>query len=176
MRRATSVTSACSDMTALVISPLPGAGFYARLRARLRGLLSRRLLLRLAGVETVMLEGRVHAVRAVPLGVARELVPAILRCSRRFAAWEIDEALYGDLVKVLSLGLGAAPREIERLTVPLWELAPVIECIARVNGLPVLEAGAGMGKLKALMASIGMSSMPSSSAPPAGTGNTSTAT
>lgn len=161
-------------MAALVVSPLPGAGLTVRLAARVRGLLSRRLLLRLIGVESVMLQGRVHVLRAVPLGVARELVPAIIRCSRKFAAWDIDEALYDDLVKVLSLGLRTTPREIERLAVPLWELAPVIERIARVNGMPVLEAGADMGKiLAALMTSTGTSSTPSSSAPPAGPGNTS---
>lgn len=164
-------------MAALVISPLPGAGRVTRLSAMLRGLLSRRLLLKLAGVDCVVLQGRVHVLRAVPLGVARELVPAIIRCSRRFAAWEIDESLYDDLVKVLALGLGTAPRDIERLTIPLWDLAPVIERIARVNGLPVLEAGADSGKLlAALMTSTGTSSMPSSSAPPAGPGTTSIAT
>lgn len=163
--------------SALVIHPLPGAGLLVRCMARLRGLLSRSLLLRLVGIECVVLQGRVHAVRAVPLGVARELVPAIIRCSRRFAAWEIDEALYDDLVKVLALGLGAAPREIERLTVPLWELAPVVERIARINGLPVLEAGADLGKVKAaLMHLTGTSYMPSSSAPQAGRGTTSTNT
>lgn len=164
-------------MAALVISPLPGAGLAARLAARVRGLLSRRVLLRLAGIETVVLQGRVHTLRAVPLGVARELVPAIIRCSKKFAAWEIDEALYDNLVKVLALGLSARPAEIERLTIPLWELAPVIERIARVNGLPVLEAGADMGKLlAALTTSTGTSSTPSSSAPPAGHGNTLTST
>lgn len=164
-------------MTALVLSPLPGAGFRVKLTAMVRGLLSRRLLLRLIGVDTVVLEGRVHTLRAVPLGVARELVPAIIRCSRRFAAWEIDEGLYDDLVKVLALGLGTTPREIERLTIPLWDLAPVIERIARVNGLPVLEAGADLGKLlAALMSSTGTNSTPSSSAPPVGPGITSTAT
>lgn len=161
-------------MAALAVSPLPGAGLYVRLAAHVRGLLSRRLLLRLIGVESVMLQGRVHVLRAVPLGVARELVPAIIRCSRKFAAWDIDEALYNDLVKVLALGLRTAPREIERLAVPLWELAPVIERIARVNGMPVLEADTDMGKLlAALMTSTGTSSTPSSSAPPAGPGNTS---
>jgi hypothetical protein len=162
-------------MTSLVISPLPGAGLTARLAARVRGLLSRRLLLRLVGIESVMLEGRVHVLRAVPLGVARELVPAIIRCSRRFAGWEIDEGLYDDLVKVLALGLGTTAREIERLTVPLWDLAPVIERIARVNGMPVMEAGTDLGKaLAALMNSTGTGSTPFSSAPPAGPGTTST--
>lgn len=143
----------------------------------MRGMLSRRILLRLIGVESVTLQGRVHVLRAVPLGVARELVPAIIRCSRKFSAWEIDEALYDDLVKVLALGLRTTPREIERLTVPLWDLAPIIERIARINGMPVLEAGTDMGKLvAALMTSTGMNSMPSSSAPPVGAGTTSTNT
>lgn len=123
-----------------------------------------------------MLEGRVFAVRAVPLGVARRMVPALLRCSRRFAAWQIDEAMYDDLVQVLALGLGTSPTVIERLTVPLWDLGPVVEVIARANGLPMMEAGgADLGKLLAAMAtSTGTSSMPSSSAPPAGPGSTST--
>ncbi|MBA3034813.1 MAG: hypothetical protein KKF85_03380 [Gammaproteobacteria bacterium] len=165
-------------MAALVIGPLPGAGYGVRLAARLRGLLSRRLLLRLAGIDTVMLEGRVYAVRAVPLGVARCLIPALIRSSRRFAAWQIDEALYDDLVQVLALGLGATPAAIERLAVPLWELGPVVEAIARVNGLPQMEAGgADLGKLLALMTkSTGTNSTPSSSAPPDGPGSTSTST
>lgn len=165
-------------MTApLVISTPATAGFLARLAAYVRGLRVRRLLLRLAGVPSVVLEGRVYAVRPVPLGMARELVPAIIRCSRKFAAWEIDEVLYEDLVKVLALGLNAKPGEIERLTVPMWHLAPVIERIARVNGLPVLEAGADAGKLiEALMHSTGTGSTPSSSAPPAGPGTISTTT
>lgn len=161
----------------IVLAPPVGAGLIVRLAAWARGLMSRRLLLRLAGIETVVLEGRAHALRAVPLGVARELVPAIIRCSRRFAAWEIDESLYDDLVIVLALGLGTSRGEIERLTVSLWDLAPVIDRIARVNGLPVLEAGTEQGKaLAALMTSTGTSSTPSSSAPPAGPGTTSTNT
>jgi len=163
-------------MTALTLAPASGAGVATRLRARLRGLWSRRLLLRLAGVPHVVLEGRVCVVRAVPLGVARTLVPALIRCSRRFAAWQIDEALYDDLVQVLALGLRLPPAAIERLTVPLWELAPVVEAIARVNGLLQMEAGgADLGKLLATLASsTGTSFTPSSSAPPAGPGSTST--
>jgi hypothetical protein len=160
---------------ALAIHPLPGAGLWPRLGARCRSVLSRRLLLRLVGVPTVSLEGRVYAVRAVPLGIARELVPALLRCSRRFAEWQIDEGLYDDFLKVLALGLNASPRVIDRLTVPLWELAPVVEQIARVNGLPMMEAGrSDLGKLlAAMMPSTGMPSSPGSSPAPAGPGSTS---
>lgn len=161
----------------IALSPLPGAGVAVRLAAWSRGLLSRRLLLRLVGIEAVVLEGRTYAVRAVPLGVARELVPAIIRCARRFAAWEIDDTLYVDFVTVLALGLGVPRRTIERLTIPLWDLAPVLDRIARVNALPVLEAGTDPGKLlAALMISTGTSSTPSSSAPPVGPGTTSTVT
>jgi hypothetical protein len=160
---------------AIVIRPLSGAGYLPRLAAFVRGLVSRRLLLRLVGVDTVVLAGRVLPVRAVPLGVARELVPAIVRCSKAFAAWEFSEALYDDIVKVLALGLRVPQAHIEGLTVSLFDLAPVVERIARVNGLPVLEAGSSdMGKLVALMTQTGTSSTPGSSAPPAGPGNTST--
>lgn len=161
---------------ALRLAPLTGAPLGVRLRASLRGLLSRRLLLRLADVPHVVLEGRVCVVRAVPLGVARTLVPALIRCSRRFAAWQIDEALYDDLVQVLAIGLRLPPSAIEQLTIPLWELGPVVEEIARVNGLPRMEAGgADMGKLLETLAnSTGTNSTPSSSAPPDGPGSTST--
>jgi hypothetical protein len=109
------------------------------------------------------------------LGVARELVPAIVRCSKAFAAWEFSEALYDDMVKVLALGLNVPVARIEALTVSLFDLAPVVERIARVNGLPVLEAGSpDMGKLMALATQTGMNSTPGSSAPPAGPGSTST--
>lgn len=160
-------------MASLVLNPLPGAGFVPRLAARVRRLLSRRLLLRLAGVETVTLEGRVCALRPVPLGVARDLVPALIRCARSFAAWEINEPLYDDFIKTLSLGLGIPPAAIERLSIPLWELAPIVDRIARINGLPTLEAGsADMGKLLALLTkSTGTNSLPGSSAAPAGPGS-----
>lgn len=162
-------------MSAVVIRPLPGSGHFVRLAASVRGLLSRRVLLALAGIDTVVLAGRVRAVRPVPLGVARELVPAIVRCSKAFAAWEFSEALYDDMVKVLALGLGLPAAQVEALTVSLFDLAPVVERIARVNGLPVLEAGSpDMGKLLALMTQTGTSSMPGSSAPPDGHGSTST--
>lgn len=168
-------------MTALVVSPLPGAGLRVRLVAWVRRLLSRRALLRLAGVKSVMLEGRVYVLRAVPLGVARDLVPAIMRCSQRFAAGQIDEDLYDDLVRVLALGLRAEACEIERLTIPLWYLAPVIDGIAAVNGLPVMEAGAAGGKFQAAttpspMPSIGTNSTPASPAAPDGPGTTSMGT
>lgn len=163
-------------MATIVIRPLPGTGYVSRLSAFVRGLLSRRLLLRLAGVDVVVLAGRVHPVRPVPLGVARELVPAIVRCSKAFAAWQFDEALYDDMIQVLALGLNVPAARIEALTVSLLDLAPVVERIARVNGLPVLEAGsADMGKLMAaLMTPTGTNSTPGSSAPPAGPGTTST--
>ncbi len=163
-------------MSATVVVPvLPGAGVWPRLVAFVRSVVSRRVLLKLAGVDTVVLAGRVCAVRPVPLGVARELVPAIMRCSRRFAAWDIDETLYDDLVKVLALGLDVPQARIEALQVSLFDLAPVIERIARVNGMLVEEAGAGVGKLlAALMEQTGTNSMPGSSVPPAGPGNTST--
>lgn len=163
-------------MTAIVIRPLAGGGHFVRLAAFVRGLLSRRVLLKLAGVDTVLLAGRAHAVRPVPLGIARELVPAIVRCSKAFAAWEFSEALYDDMVKVLALGLNVPQARIEALTVSLFDLAPVVERIARVNGLPVLEAGSSdMGKLlAALTTQTGTNSMPGSSAPLAGPGSTST--
>ena len=160
----------------IVLAPLPGAGLHVGLAAWVRGRLSRRLLLRLIGIDAVVLEGRTYAVRAVPLGVARELIPAIIRCAQRFAEWDIGEALYDDLIKVLALGLGTTPRVIERLSIPLWDLAPVMDRIARANGMPVMEAGsADLGKLlAALKQSTGTPSTPSSSAPPAGPGTTST--
>lgn len=162
-------------MSAIVIRPLAGSGHFVRLAAFVRGLLSRRLLLKLAGVDTVVLAGAVHAVWPVPLGVARELVPAIVRCSRAFAAWEFSEALYDDIVKVLALGLDVPAARIEALTVSLFDLAPVVERIARVNGLPVLEAGSSdMGKLLAALTQTGTNSMPGSSAPLDGPGSTST--
>lgn len=159
---------------ALTVAPLPGAGLHRRILAGLRRLLSRRLLLRLAGIPCVQIEGRVVALRPVPLGVARDMVPALIRCARSFSAWEIDERLYDDFVVVLSLGLRLPRPAVEAITVPLWQLAPVVERIAQVNGLPTVEAGgADLGKLLAAMTSTGTGSSPASSAPPAGPGNTS---
>ena len=161
-------------MAALILTPLPGVGLPRRVFAWVRGLLSRRLLLRLAGVPVVQIEGRVIAVRPVPLGVAREMVPALLRCARSFSAWEIDEALYEDFIVVLSRGLRVPRPVVESWTVPLWQLAPVIERIAQINGLPTVEAGrADLGKLLATMLSTGTGSSPGSSAAPAGPGSTS---
>lgn len=152
-----------------------GAGFLPRLVARLRRLLARRLLLKLAGVETVMLEGRVIALRPVPLGVARYMIPALIRCTRSFSSWDISEALYADFVTVLALGLRLPPATVENLRTPLWELAPLIERIAHTNGLPTMEAGrADLGKILAtLMNSTGPDSSRGSPATPAGPGTTS---
>lgn len=160
---------------AVVVRLLPGAGYLPLLAALARRMVSRRVLLRLAGVESVVLAGRVHAIRPVPLGVARDLVPAIVRCSQAFAKWEFTEALYDDIVQVLALGLRTSPARIEALSVSLFDLAPVIERIARINGMPVLEAGSDdVGKLLAALTQTGMNSMPGSSAQPDGPGNTST--
>ena len=102
------------------------------------------------------------------------MVPALLRCAKSIAVWEIDEKLYDDFVVTLALGLGVPAKRIERLQVPLWQLAPVVELIARVNGFPEVEAGrADLGKLMAAMTSTGTSSSPASSPTPAGPGSTS---
>lgn len=162
-------------MPALVIHPLPGAGYLIRLWAFLRGLFSRRVLLRLAGVPSVVLCGRAYAVRPVPLCQARELVPALVRCGKSFAAWDFNEALFDDVVKVLSLGLGAPQKQIESLPVSLFAIAPVVDLIAKTNGLLVLEAGSqDMGKLVEALTRIGTNSTLPSSALPAGPGSTST--
>lgn len=161
-------------MSAIVIRPLPGAGVFVSIAAFARSVFSRRVLLKLAGIDTVVLCGRVYPVRAVPLGVARELVPAIVRASQAFVRMNIDDDLYADIVKTLSLGLGASAREIEACPVSLWDLAPVIDLIARVNGLQVMEAGrADLGKILEVLAQTGTSSTPGSSAPPDGHGSTS---
>lgn len=163
-------------MSTLVVVPvLPGAGVWPRLVAFVRSVFSRRVLLALVGIDTVVIAGHVYAVRARPLGVDRELVPALVRCSQAFIRFEITDELYADIVKALSLGLGVSPREIERHAVSLWDLAPVLDLIARVNGLQTTEAGsADLGKILEALVQTGMSSMPGSSAPPAGLGNTST--
>lgn len=160
-------------MPAVTVPPMDGAGRLVRLLAWVRGLVSRRVLYRLAGVDVVVLAGHVCQVRAVPLGVARNMVPALVRASQAFAAWRIDEALYDDLVIVLATGLGLDTRTVERLPVALWELGPVIEALAQANGLPTVEAGrAAQGK--PMNPWTGMPSTPSSSPPPAGHGTTST--
>lgn len=161
-------------MTVLTVSPLPGAGVPRRLSVWVRGWFSRRALFALAGIPAVQIEGRVIALRPVPLGVARNMVPALIRCARSFTAWEIDETLYDDFVVVLSLGLRLPKKTVEAFTVPLWQLAPVIEQLARINGLPTVEAGrADLGKFLAAMTSTGTASSPGSSPTPAGLGNTS---
>lgn len=162
-------------MATLMLSPLPGAGLWARVRAWVRGLFSRRLLLRLMGLDAVVLEGRTYAVRAVPLGVARDLVPALLRCSTAVLEDKFNEALFDDIIKALSLGLGESPRAIESLSISLWATMQVLDRIARVNGLQTEADKFDPGKLLAAMArSTGTGSTPSSSPPPAGRGTTST--
>lgn len=161
-------------MAVLTVSPLPGAGLPRRLCAWARGLFSRRVLLRLAGIPAVQIEGRVIALRPVPLGVTRDMVPALIRCARSFTAWEIDETLYDDFVIVLSLGLRLPKKTVESFTVPLWQLVPVIERLAQINGLPTVEAGrADLGKWLAAMTSTGTDLSPGSSPTPAGPGSTS---
>lgn len=157
----------------LVVHPLPSAGLLIRFTSFLRSMISLRVFFRLAGHEVVVLQGRVLPVRPVPLNVAREMMPAIVRCSEAFVTWNVSEELFDDLIKVLSLGLGVKPRYIESLTVSFWDLARVLDVIARVNGLQVVEAGkTDLGKL--MVEWSGMNSMPGSSAQPDGPGSTST--
>lgn len=161
-------------MSTLVIAPLPGVGLGRRLWCALRGLFSRRTLLTLSGVRSVQLEGQVIAVRPVPLGVARDMVPALLRCGQGFATWSINEQLYDDFVVAISLGLGVSAKRIEQLQVPLWQLVPVVDLIARVNGFPEVEAGrADLGKIIAALTSTGTPSSPAFAPTPAGPGSTS---
>ena len=161
-------------MSTLVIAPLPGVGLGRRLWCALRGLFSRRTLLTLSGVRSVQLEGEVFAVRPVPLGVARNMVPALLRSGRSFAAWEISEQLYDDFVITISLGLGVPAKRIERLQVPLWQLVPVVELIARVNGFPEMEVGrSDLGKILEVVTSTGTPSSPAFAPTPDGPGSTS---
>lgn len=161
-------------MSAVVV-PLLRSGVFASLVAFVRSVFSRRLLLKFAGIDTVVLAGRVYAVRAVPLGVARDLMPAIVRCSQAFVRFDITDELYADLVRTLSLGLGVPAKEIEASAVSLWDLAPVIDLIARVNGFQATEAGqTDMGKLLEALTQTGTNSTPGSSAPPDGPGSIST--
>lgn len=161
-------------MSTLVIAPLPGVGFARRLWCLLRGLVSRRALFALVGVPCVQIEGQAFAVRPVPLGVARDMVPALIRCAQSIAALELDEKLYDDFVVTMSLGLGVSKKRIEKMQVSFWQLAPAVELIARVNGFQATEAGrADPGKLMAAMTSTGTPSSPASSPTPAGPGSTS---
>lgn len=159
-------------MTALVINPLPAAGNGVRFWAALRGFIARRLVPRLRGVELAHIQGRAIPLQARPLGVARELIPAILRCSEALLAGRIDDAFYGDLVLALALGLNLPPRVIESWAVSLWDLARLLDAIARVNGLQAAEGGDDLGKFLAVLN--GTNSTPPSSPPPAGAGSTST--
>lgn len=160
-------------MATLTIHPLPRAGLGVRLLAWCRGWVSRRHLWRLAGYDVVVLAGRAYPVRAVPLGVARDLVPALVRCSQAFVALDIAEPLYDDLVKALALGLGVPVRDIEAIPASLWELAIALDIIARANGLQPAEAGqTALGKPRP--PSTGTTSTPGSSTQQAGHGSTST--
>lgn len=159
-------------MAAIVINPLPAAGNGVRLWAALRGFIARRLWPRLRGVEMAYIQGRAIPLQARPLGVARELIPAILRCSEALLAGRIDDAFYSDLVQALALGLNLPPRVIESFAVSLWDLAKLLDVIARVNGLQAAEGSADLGKFQAVLN--GTNSIPPSSPPPAGAGSTST--
>lgn len=168
-------------MAAINIAPLRGAGYVARIGAFLRlSLCLRRGMLRGLGYESVVLEGRVYRVRAVPLGKARYLVPALIRCAQGFVESRFDdESLYDDLINVLALGLGVPSTKVEAMDIPIWDLAPVIDCIARVNGLAANEeAGkSDPGKFKfsrLLMVFTGTSFTQRSFHRPVGPGTTST--
>lgn len=165
-------------MTTTVITTQRGAGYVRRVLSALRlAIRGRQLLNLLLGFESAVVQGKVYCIRAANLGKARHLVPAVVRCSRRFQAMQIDDELYDDLITVLSLGLSTTRADIESFDVPLWELALLVEQIARVNGL-VEREGAGRSeagkRMASLMRSIGTGSMPGSFQPPAGPGPTST--
>lgn len=132
---------------------LRAAGRFRRLAAFLRLRLVW-LWFRLDGVGAVVLDGRVYPVRALPLGKSRVLIPAVIRCSRAFAEWRLDDDdLYQDLVTVLSVGLGTSRQRVEGLHTSLFALTGVIRQICEANGLPMVEEGTDPGKLMALMMS-----------------------
>lgn len=159
-------------MSALVIQALPGAGLWVRLSSAVRGLVSR-LAPRISGVERIVIQGRALPLKAQPLGVARELIPAIIRCSEGLVAARIDDAFYADLVLVLAIGLALPPKTVEGFSISLWDCMRVLDAIARVNGLQAAEgSGEDLGKLLAVLS--GTNSTPRSSPPLAGAGSTST--
>lgn len=126
-------------MTApVVIAPSVGAGWPVRVAARVRRLFSRRVLLRLAGVPTVVLQGHVYAVRAVPLGVARDMVPALLRCSRILGEQHRSIELSEDFIVVLLHGLRVNQSEFKSFKLSIDEQRHVLDEIAWVNGIPVI--------------------------------------
>jgi hypothetical protein len=98
----------------------------------------------------VVLAGKRYVARVVPFGVARQLVPALIRASQAIGDGRIDDdAVYADVVTVLHLGLGIPRWRISRLDCDLTELPAVFERVGIANGLVPKEGTGPVGKLLA---------------------------
>lgn len=91
----------------------------------------------------IVLGTRTLAVRAIPLGKLRRLVPAFNRAGKAFAFGSADDAAFDDIFAILSEATELPVADIEAIPGTWPEIMAAIETVADVCGLkPKKEEGA----------------------------------
>lgn len=93
--------------------------------------------------KTIVIGGQKIAVKPIPLGLLRKVVPAFNRVGAAFAAGAVGEDVIGDCVVIIAAGIGKAPEEVEQMPMGFDELPQALEVIAEVAGLKPSEAQPG---------------------------------
>jgi hypothetical protein len=85
--------------------------------------------------KTIVIGGQTVAVKPIPLGVLRKVVPAFNRVGVTFASGAVDEAVISDCVFIIAAGIGKPVEEVEQMPMGFDELPAALEVIAEVAGL-----------------------------------------
>lgn len=93
--------------------------------------------------KTIVIGGQTVAVKPIPLGMLRKVVPAFNRVGSAFAKGAMDESIIGDCVVIIAAGIGKPVEEVEQMPMGFDEIPLALEVIAEVAGLKPAEAQPG---------------------------------
>jgi len=93
--------------------------------------------------KTIVIGGQAVAVKPMPLGTLRKVLPAFNRVGAAFKQGAVDEAVFDDCVTIIAAGIGKSAEEVEQMPMSFDELPRVLEVIAGVAGLKPAEAQPG---------------------------------
>lgn len=93
--------------------------------------------------KTIVIGGQKIAVKPIPLGLLRKVVPAFNRVGAAFASGAVDERVIEDCEVIISAGIGKPVEEVTQMPMGFDELPRALEVIAEVAGLKPAEAQPG---------------------------------
>lgn len=85
--------------------------------------------------KTIVIGGQPVAVKPIPLGLLRKVVPAFNRVGAAFAAGAIDEQVIEDCEVIIAAGIGKPIHDVAEMPMGFDELPRALEVIAEVAGL-----------------------------------------